>query len=142
MYQELCLPDSHTPTICRFDNPNFCRIKSWGPRIGCGSAPTSSKISSMEGIWWCATTTKQLSSRFTTSVFSFNLLWINKLVYIYIYVNFYFKKIFLWRLKIFLSVQFYQVSCLLFVNVCILTRWIVFHDHYFFIFIFIYCWAI
>ena len=98
MDQELCLPDSHAPTICRFDNPNFWRIKSWGPLIGCGPSPTSSKISCMHGVLLCATTTKQLSSIFTTSVFSFNLLTIDKL-----WLD-YFKK------KIFVNVQFYQVS--------------------------------
>ena len=92
MDQELCLPHSHAPTICRFDNPNFWRIKSWGPLMGCGPSPTSSKISCMHGVLLCATTTKQLSSIFTTSVFSFNLLTIDKLVYIWLD---YFKKKFL-----------------------------------------------
>ena len=113
MDQELCLPDSHTPTICRFDNPNFWRIKSWGPLIRCGPSPSSSNISSMHGVWWCATTTKQLSTTFTTSVFSFNLLWIDKLVYTWLD---YFKKKFCEDLK------FYQVSGLPFFNVCVSTR--------------------
>ena len=135
MDQELCLPDNHAPTICRFDNPNFWRIKSWGPLIGCGPSPTSSKISCMHGVLWCATTTKQLSSTFTTSVFSFNLLTIDKLVYIWLH---YFKK------KLIVNVQFYQVSGLpfFFFNVCISTRRVLFNDCYFFIFIFIYCWVI
>lgn len=93
----------------------------------------------MHGVWWCATTTKQLSSTFTTFVFSFNLLTIDKLVYIWLD---YFKKKFFKDLKFLLMYNFIKSVGCLFFNVCISTRWILFNDHYFFIFIFLYCWVI